>query len=153
MKIFTIETKKDIILKKGDIIPIYDDEHSNTARNTIVNEDFFIPKGSILQKRNGYSLKYWISESQYIITPLPYSYYRFIRVLSLYEHGAEEVITEDNKSIFKMFSLIIENRIVPEKGMFITEFEAENIEEAKGIALEFYKRSNLPVDFKYCVTQ
>lgn len=139
-------TVKDITVTKKTVIPyLY-------PSNTGCGFDLFVPAGSLLHAYD--DSRYLIIENfngSKTATPL--------LVNQLYEYlysqaikdGAIPVVINDTIKAFKMFSLITENRIVPETGNYITKIYAENIEEAQVKAKQFVADSNC--DFEYIVRQ
>ena len=144
MKTTTIETKKDIVIKKGTIIPML------TVCDTPLWYDIFIPKGSTLQDRQTCYITTKVADGTCTMTPYIPQIFKFIYDKAIAD-GGEAIITEDDKKVFKMFAMITENRIKPEEGNYITEFEAETIEEAEIIAKRFSK--NMGSDFQYIIRQ
>lgn len=147
MKTIEIKTKKDITIKKGTIIPML------TPYDTPLGYEIIIPKESTLQESNQHC--YIIikeSNGAWCATPYHPAIFKAICDKAI-EDGSEKIVTEDNKRVFKMFSLITENRITPEEGNYITEFDAENIKEAEDLAKEFVTKSNLSNDFRYCIRE
>ena len=142
MKTITIKTKKDIKIEKDFIIPrLY-------ANDAPIGFEIFIPAGAVLERRRDCYIT--TTDSNDISTATPYAspIFTFISNKAI-EDGAEQIITEDNKKVFTMYKLITENRIVPEEGNYITDFEAETIEEAKILAGKYAEKCNF--NFQYTV--
>ena len=143
MKTITIVTKKEIKIGKNTVIPML---HANDEP---IGYDIHIPIGAKLEKRRGCTITTYKGDLCYLIPCQP-QIFKFICDKAI-EDGSKKIVTEDNKKVFKMFSLITENRITPEEGNYITNFEAENIEDAEKLATCFVKKSNLGIDFKYII--
>ena len=143
MKTITIETKRDITIQKGTVIPLFHPcDHP-------IGYDIFIPAQSRLIERGSfYYLTTKNKDGTFNHTPQNGTVFRFICEEAIAQ-GSEKIITEDNLKVFKMFALITENRIIPEEDNYITSFEAETIEAAAIKAKEYIESFNLGRKFQY----
>lgn len=146
MKTITIVTKKEIKINKGTVIPML------TANDEPIGYDILIPIGAKLEERRGCTITTYGGLGYCYTTPYIWAIFKFICDKAI-EDGSEKIVAEDNKKVFKMFSLITENRIKAEEGNYITDFEAEKIEDAEILAKEFVAKSNLGNDFQYTIRQ
>lgn len=136
-----INTKKDIKISKGTLIPML------TANDEPIGYDINIPSGAKLEERRGCTIATYDGDLCYT-TPYMWAIFKFICDKAI-EDGAEQIVTEDNKKVFNMFKLITHNRIVPEEGNWINDFEAETIEEAEILAGKYAEKYK--IDFQYTV--
>jgi hypothetical protein len=143
MKTTKIETVADITIEIGTIIPSHPDDYPIEYKINIL-------KGSILQERKScYYITTKNSDGNFLSTPYDPSVFDFICSKAI-SQGSVKVESEDNLKTFKMFRLITKNRIIPEEGNYITQFEAESIEDAERQAKQFAVKYNWEKE-KYCV--
>lgn len=139
-------TVKDITVTKNTVIPYM------YPSNTACGFDFFVPAGSLLSAYH--NIQYvTISNLNGTKTATPLlanQLYEYLYAQAI-EDGAIPVVTHDTMKVFKMFSLITENRIVPETKNFVTNIYAENIEEAQVKAKQYIADCNC--DFEYEVRE
>jgi hypothetical protein len=140
METLTLVTKNEIKISKGTIIPML------SSTDEPIGFEITIPSGSLLRKRKGCTITKYEGNLAYE-RPYDSAIFKFILDKAI-EDGCIPIITEDNKKVFKMFSIITENRITPEEGRYITEFDVDDFEQAQHLASEFAK-NNFPPNIKY----